>query len=617
MQKKALFLRVLCALVIVLLVIPWSCLAEETASTRWADAADEIDKFLDAAFEAYLDGDAAAAYDNVSNAYFRVYETTGFERQTMSYISGNRKNAVEMQFSACKAAVKKENQTTETKTAVRSALSKLKAMIREDGNKLAAMQGGVQSETKYYKRGELAATDPYAEYSADPNAAAKYENWYEAATLVKELLDTAYMGYLDKDFDAAQDNLNTAYYSVYEESGLSHAIYTDLSIKERQTVEKNFSDLRGLVASGAEKYQKNKYRTTTDKAKNNILKYAKTIDTKKAEAKAAEAGEASETAEENAAAEEKQSDPKLLTFLGAFGIIVREGLEAILVIAAIIAYLVKSGNSRSVRNVYIGAIAGIAASFVAAFILSWAKQAFVGAGVAQEVIEGITALIAVCVLFYVSNWMISKAEAANWSRFIDGKVQSSVEQGSTFALAFTAFLSVFREGAEVVLFYQPMLSEGNPGMVWAGFGTGCVLLVFVYLAITKLSIRLPLKVFFTATSILMAIMCVSFLGSGIKELAEGNVFDLTLRVPGIPENDVIQIFGIYPWLETLVPQLILSIILLVTFMMAHYRGKINALKLQLAQAIQACQAAEADQATQVAETTQADQAAQTVEPAQS
>ena len=617
MQKKALFLRVLCALIIALLVIPWSGLAEETASTRWADAADEIDKFLDAAFEAYLDGDAAAAYDNVSNAYFRVYETTGFERQTMSYISGNRKNAVEMQFSACKAAVKKENETTETKIAVRSALSKLKAMIREDGNKLAAMQGGVQSETKYYLRGEPAANDPYAEYSADPNAAAKYDSWYEAATLVKELLDTAYMAYLDKDFDAAQDNLNTAYYSVYEESGLSHAIYTELSIKERQAVEKNFSDLRGLVASGAEKYQKNKYRTTTDKAKNNILKYAKAIDTKNAEAKAAEAGEIQETADVSAAAEEKQSDPKLLTFLGAFGIIVREGLEAILVIAAIIAYLVKSGNSRSIRNVYIGAIAGIAASFVAAFVLSWAKQAFVGAGVAQEVIEGITALIAVCVLFYVSNWMISKAEAANWSRFIDGKVQSSVEQGSTFALAFTAFLSVFREGAEVVLFYQPMLSEGNPGMVWAGFGAGCVLLVFVYLAITKLSIRLPIKVFFTATSILMAIMCVSFLGSGIKELAEGNVFDLTLRVPGIPENDVIQIFGIYPWLETLVPQLILAIILLVTFMMAHYRGKINALKLQLAQAIQACQAAEADQASQVAETTQADQAAQTAEPAQS
>lgn len=578
MQTVKIMIRRLCCVIAVLLMVPLYGIAEEGASTRWADAADEIDKFLDAAFEAYLDGDPASAYDNVSNAYFRVYETTGFERQTMSYISGNRKNAVEMQFSACKAAVKKENETTETKIAVRSALAKLKAMIREDGNKLAAMQGGVQSEGKFYSRGELVATDPYAEYSADPNAAAKYASWYEAATLVKELLDTAYMGYLDKDFNAAADNLNTAYYSVYEESGLDHAIYTDLSLKERQTMEKSFSDLHSLVASGGEKYQKNKYRTTTDRAKNTVLKYAKAIDTKKEEAKAAEAAEGSETALEEKPAEEKQSDPKLLTFLGAFGIIVREGLEAILVIAAIIAYLVKSGNSRSVKNVYIGAAAGVAASFAAAAVLAWAKQAFVGAGLAQEIIEGITALIAVCVLFYVSNWMISKAEAANWSRFIDGKVQSSVEHGSAFALAFTAFLSVFREGAEVVLFYQPMLSEGNPGMVWAGFGAGCVLLVFVYLAITKLSIRLPIKVFFTATSVLMAVMCVSFLGSGIKELAEGNVFDLTLRVPGIPENDVIQIFGIYPWLETLVPQLILSIILLITFMMAHYRGKIKALR---------------------------------------
>ena len=582
MQKK-IVLRLLCSLMMVLLILPLTGTAEEGASTRWADAADEIDKFLDAAFEAYLDGDPATAYNNVSNAYFRVYETTGFERQTMSYISGNRKNAVEMQFSACKAAVKKENETTETRIAVRSALNKLKTMIREDGNRLAAMQGGVQSETRFYLHGEPVTGDPYAEYSADPNAAVKYDSWYEAATLVKELLDTAYMAYLDKDFDAAQDNLNTAYYTVYEESGLDHAIYSELGLKKRQAVEKCFTDLRKLVSSGTEKYQKNKYRTTTDSAKNTILKHAKEIDAKHTETKTAENGSEETAVAEAASAEEKQSDPKLLTFLGAFGIIVREGLEAILVIAAIIAYLVKSGNSRSVRNVYIGAAAGVAASFAAAAILAWAKQAFVGAGLAQEVIEGITALIAVCVLFYVSNWMISKAEAASWSRFIDGKVQSSVEQGSAFALAFTAFLSVFREGAEVVLFYQPMLSEGNPGMVWAGFGAGCVLLVFVYLAITKLSVKLPIKTFFTATSILMAVMCVSFLGSGIKELAEGNVFDLALRVPGIPENDVIQIFGIYPWLETLVPQLILAIVLLITFLVAHYRGKLNALKAQLRQ----------------------------------
>lgn len=581
MKKGRLAAKLLCGLMILLLAMPWGVLAEEAPSTRWADAADKIDQFLDAAFESYLDGDAKAAYDNVSNAYFRVYETTGFERQTMSYVSGNRKNAVEMQFSACKAAVKKENADQETIVSVRSALQKLKTMIREDGNKLAALQGGVQSETKYYKRGELVSADPYPEYSADPNAAQKYASWYEAATLVKELLDTAYMGYLDKDFEAALDNLNTAFYSVYEESGLNHKIYTDLGLKDRQKMDGYFSDLRSLTATAQAKYQKNKYRTTTDGAKNLVLKQAKALDTQAAEAKAALAVETGEAAAE-AQEETRQSDPRLLTFLGAFGIIVREGLEAILVIAAIIAYLTKSGNGKSLKNVYIGAICGVAASFIAAAVLAWAKQAFVGAGLAQEVIEGITALIAVCVLFYVSNWMISKAEAASWSRYIDGKVQSSVEQGSAFALAFTAFLSVFREGAEVVLFYQPMLSEGNPGMVWAGFGVGCVLLVFVYLAITKLSIKLPIKVFFTATSILMAVMCVSFLGSGIKELAEGNVFDLALRVPGVPENDVIQIFGIYPWLETLLPQLILAIILLVTFMIAHYRGKIDAVKAEYA-----------------------------------
>ena len=576
MKNRRFAAGLLSGLLILAMALTWGAAAEEALSTRWADAADAIDKYLDAAFESYLDGDAKAAYDNVSNAYFRVYETTGFERQTMSYVSGNRKNAVEMQFSACKAAVKKENTNEETIVSVRSALQKLKTMIREDGNKLADLQGGVQSETKFYKRGEPVSVDPYPEYSADPNAAQKYASWYEAATLVKEGLDTAYLGYLDKDFEAALDNLNTAFYSIYEESGLSHKIYTDLSLKDRQKMDQYFTDLRTLVANAETKYQKNKYRTTTDGAKNQVLKLAKSIDTKEAELKAAKAAEAGETA---AVQEEtSKSDPRLLTFLGAFGIIVREGLEAILVIAAIIAYLTKSGNARSLKNVYIGAAAGVIASFIAAAILGWAKQAFVSAGLAQEIIEGITALIAVCVLFYVSNWMISKAEAASWSRYIDGKVQSSVEQGSSFALAFTAFLSVFREGAEVVLFYQPMLSEGNPGMVWAGFGAGCVLLVFIYLAITRLSIKLPIKVFFTATSILMAIMCVSFLGSGIKELAEGNVFDLTLSVPGIPENDVIQIFGIYPWLETLVPQLILAIVLLVTFLIAHYRGAIDALK---------------------------------------
>ena len=169
-------LAVVGLMAMILLAQCLGAVAEAGADTRWVDAADEIDKFLDTAFEDYLAGDADTAYQNVSNAYFRVYEATGFERQTMSYLSGNRKNAVEMQFSNCKAAVKKDNAEQDTKVSVRSALVKLKGMIREDGNKLAAMQGGAQSEMKWYKGGELMSTDPYPEYSADPNAAVKYES---------------------------------------------------------------------------------------------------------------------------------------------------------------------------------------------------------------------------------------------------------------------------------------------------------------------------------------------------------------------------------------------------------------------------------------------------------
>ena len=577
------------SLLAVLTVAPAASLAEDLEyfaesndsldATRWGRAADRIDRLADTAFACYLNGEFGKAYGYVSDAYFQVYEITGFERQTLNYVSGPRKNAVELQFSTCKAAVKKSNEDPETRKEVRTALVKLKTMVREDANKLAVIEGEPATEMSFWSEGRKVASDPWADLAGDPNSKVHFASWTAAYEATEALLDTASTGYNGKDFEAAIDNVNTAFYTVYEESGLSHEIYSALSIADREAVDAQFESVKNLARAGAEKFQSKKFKREVKALKTVLAAKASAIDAKNEEEKAAQADAAAQAAENGETA--GTANTGMLTFWAAFGIIVREGLEAILVIAAIIAYLVKSGNGRSLKNVYIGGILGIAASFAAAAILAWAKSAFASAGMAQEVIEGITALIAVCVLFYVSNWMISKAEAASWSRYIDNKVQNSVETGSSFALAFTAFLSVFREGAEVVLFYQPMLQEGHANMVWLGFGAGCILLVFVYLAITKLSIRLPIKIFFTATSILMAVMCVSFLGSGIKELAEGNVFDVTLRVPGIPENDVLQVLGIYPYLETLVPQLILAVILLITFLVAHYRGRMDALRKEL------------------------------------
>lgn len=575
--NKALSKFVLCsALLLSLLgslVVPGAATAEEP---RWEGAANAIDRYADAAFEAYLEGNSSAAYQAVNDAYFKIYEVTGFERQTLSYISGPRKNAVELQFSACKAAVKKDAADEQIKKEVRTELLKLKRMIREDANKLALKDGEAPSEMTHYSKGEPVAADPYAEYALDQSAARRYASWKDAYVAIRELLSTSFTAYKGYDFEAATDNLNTAFYTVYEESGFSHKIYEALTLETRENADAAFLAAKAAAADGSNRYQWKSYQRTLKKLRGALSSAAEELDAKAAAEKAE-----NEQTTPDAAPQETKSN-RALVFGGAFGIIVREGLEAILVIAAIIAYLVKSGNAKSLKNVYLGAVLGVVASFLAAFALAELKKAWAGAGQSQEIIEGVTALIAVCVLFYVSNWMISKAEAAAWSRYIDNKVQSSVERRSAFTLAFTAFLSVFREGAEVVLFYQPMLSEGEPGMVWAGFGAGCLVLIAVYLLIRFLSLKLPIKLFFSATSILMAVMCVSFLGSGIKELAEGGLFDVALRVPGIPENDALQVLGIYPYLETLVPQLILAVVLLITFMSARCRGKLEKLRKELA-----------------------------------
>ncbi|MBQ3761019.1 MAG: FTR1 family iron permease [Clostridia bacterium] len=675
------------ALLAVLMLL--SCaLADEafqyTQGNRWGSSADRIDRYLDTAFEQYLAGDNAAAFDSVNNAYFKVYEVTGFERQTMTYVSGPRKNAVELEFTTCKAAVKKTELDENTKSAVRGELNKLKAMIREDANKLALKDGEKQTETTFWQNGVQLSYDPWSQYGGEAEGS-KYASWTEAYGAIEDLMATVAKEYNGKTFSDAAETLDNAYFSIYWGSGFAGSVYDAFGYDSWRSVEDNFTALHDLIR--AEKLQKTPYGNTERKLMNGLKRRAQRLDdiaavkavkdgkryatpTDAAEAiarmngvalravsssdadgllsesvkaayesvwldagvrervdkelgsdSAAKVDEAFEealslvTAPEgekvdceaisgalsgalenidanvtDLAAKLRQADDTAqkkkanwATALGSFGIILREGLEAILVISAIIAYLVKSGNEKSLRQVYIGAILGIVASFMAAAALYYLKKAFTQAGMAQEIIEGVTALIAVCVLFYVSNWMISKSEAAAWTGYINDKVRSGVERKSAFTLAFTAFLSVFREGAEVVLFYQPMMSgeEGSVGMVLAGFGVGCAVLVVVYLAITKLSVKLPIKLFFTATSILMAVMCVAFLGSGVKELSEGGLFECTLRVTGVPENDVVQVLGIYPYLETLVPQLILSVVLLITFMMAHYRQKIAVLKKQV------------------------------------
>ena len=261
--------------------------------------------------------------------------------------------------------------------------------------------------------------------------------------------------------------------------------------------------------------------------------------------------------------------------MAAFGLTLREGLEAILVIAAIIAYLVKTDNKKHLKAVYIGAVAGIVFSMVLAvgFNMIAASIGEAQSGASQEIFEGITMFIATAVLFYVSNWMLSKSETEVWNKYIKDQVDSSITKGNVYTLVFTSFLAVSREGAELILFFQGMRSNiaNSPYHMWLGLGVAVVVLVFVYILITKLSIRLPLKPFFMATSILMFILCMSFVGKGVFELQEADVIGRTI-IPAMKGFNI-DFLGIYDRVENLLAQVILLIITVISVVMHMQNSK--------------------------------------------
>ncbi|MDR2672636.1 MAG: FTR1 family iron permease [Coriobacteriales bacterium] len=376
-------------------------------------------------------------------------------------------------------------------------------------------------------------------FPAHARAASEFETWNDVVDEMESVIDEAYQMYLSGDAKDAKDQVDVAYYSYYEKLGFEKTVMAHISGDRAAKVEYQFSYAKKAINDAA---PDSEVRASLDELVSLLREDANQLDGK----------------EESAVS----------VFLASLLIIVREGFEAILIVGAIIAYLVKSGNKQRTGAVYLGSLIALAASVLMAFILNSLAGA---SGANQEITEGVTMLVAVVVLFYVSNWMVSKAEAAAWSGYIEGKVQSSITKGSVFALAFAAFLAVFREGAETILFYQALLSgtQTYVEMIWTGLGVGCVVLVVVYLLIRFMSIKIPLKPFFMGTSILMFIMAIAFVGTGIKELQEGNAVGVT-PISGISSIDIL---GVYPTVETLLPQAILLALTIVTLIIQIRKWK--------------------------------------------
>jgi high-affinity iron transporter len=256
-------------------------------------------------------------------------------------------------------------------------------------------------------------------------------------------------------------------------------------------------------------------------------------------------------------------------FVNSALIILREGLEAALILAAIVAMLKVMGAANTIRYIHFGWILALLAGF-----LTWlaAQTVLTFSGQHRESMEGFISVFAAVALFYVGYWLHTRSEAKRWQSFIQGKVQNVLSSRKIFGLVGISFFAVYREAFEVVLFYQALWlqTEGSRQAIISGFAAGVIALVALTFAIFKLGLHLPLKYFFGVTGTLLYIMAFIFAGTGIKELqAAGWVPSTPLKFP--PQ---VPLVGIYPTVETLAAQgLMLFAFIATTVWMTYERKK--------------------------------------------
>lgn len=409
-----------------------------------------------------------------------------------------------------------------------------------------------------------------------------YDDWRAVAADMALEFNAAIDDVINDKYQDAYNHVNDAYFKYYEVQGVERTVMYAISAARVNHIEAQFRDIKHVLLGNQEK-EKNSLLQQIEDLKIKVYKDSMVLDGKadvsdpdsvgqaiyaetKVEKPALIALTASEPVEKAEKIETK-TEPKeskapvnrdWLTFITAFGLLVREGLEAILVIVAIVAYLIKTGNKNMLKGVYLGSFAAI----IASVILAWALDTLMGeqSGVARELLEGWTMFLAVAVLFYVSNWMLSKADTIAWENYISGKVQQSIDSKSQWTLIFAAFIAVMREGAELILFYSAAFTGGmsDPAYIAYGIGAGILVLVAVWVAFRYFSVKLPLRAFFMFTSILLFLMCISFMGKGVVELTEADVITGRTVIPAM-KGFSIEILSIYDRAETLIPQIMLVI----------------------------------------------------------
>lgn len=386
---------------------------------------------------------------------------------------------------------------------------------------------------------------------------ASEKGWPEVAHEIESMLNAGLNAYAEGRKDEAKASLSNAYFNVFEGEGMETAVSVHISSKRAQELESLFGDIRRSMSVNASVQNVEK--------KIDALIKALTEDSKKLPVT-----DRSQLDKKQGAA--RPSDGYLSLLFNSFIIILREGFEAILVISALTAYLLKTGYRDKIKTVYGGAIVAIVASIVTAILLQTIIHI---SGAGREALEGITMLFATAVLFYVSYWLITKIQVARWQHYIKSKVESSLTKGNILALGFAAFLAVYREGAETILFYQALYStsDSNSSAIIIGFVAGSLLLIGLFILIKYGSVRIPVAQFFAVTSVLLYYLAFSFAGKGILELQEAEWVSST-QVEWIP---TIGFLGIYPTWEGVLLQggliILLMVAIVYTFLLRPFHER--------------------------------------------
>ena len=253
-------------------------------------------------------------------------------------------------------------------------------------------------------------------------------------------------------------------------------------------------------------------------------------------------------------------------FVEAAAILLREGIEAILVIAAVAAYMTRIGAAEKLKALYAGAAAGVVASLVMAWLLERFNN-----GAHDDLVEGIVILVAAALMFYVSGWLYLKQDPRAWQAYLRERTDKVVDGGTLAAVGLLSFLAVFREGAETVLFLHALAKTHggwNASMI-GGLVAAAVALVAVYVAIAQTTKRLPLRPFFLVTSAFLFVMGLKFIGEGLQELQE----QALLGFHPAPWSDMLIALGLNASWEALALQLAV-VVAAVTSVYAMQRSRV-------------------------------------------